>query len=67
MDCLDFLHRLRPSSKLLNISLFYMDVLRPRFSANQIVEFIKVWHFKNELWNEIDFLYADKHERFAWV
>ena len=44
-----------------------MDVLRPRFSANQIVEFIKVWYFKNELWNEIDFLYADKHERFAWV
>ena len=45
----------------------YMDVLRSRFSANQIVEFIKVWYFKNELWNEIDFLHADKHERFAWV
>ena len=44
-----------------------MGVLRPRFSANQIVGFIKVWYFMNELWNENDFLYADKYARFERV
>ena len=44
-----------------------MGLLRLMLSANQTVGFLKVYYLMKEVCYETDFLYADKHERFAQV
>ena len=43
-----------------------MGVLRSRLS-NQIACVFRAKYLLNEVWDEIDFLYADKYQRFAQV
>ena len=38
-----------------------------RLPTNQIAGFLKVQYLTNEVWDETDFLYADKHLRFARI